>query len=62
LLSCAEVFHLGDKLASDFLDAAELSLNRLELLGGLDGGPVLGVGADVDIELNMAGRVVDSLG
>lgn len=62
MLSCAEVFHLSDKLASDFLDAAELSLNRLELLGGLDGGPVLGVGADVDIELNMAGRVVDSLG
>lgn len=62
MLSGAEVLHLGDKLAGDFLDAAELSLNRLELLGGLDGGPVLGVGADVDIELNMAGRVVDSLG
>lgn len=37
LLSGAEVLHLGDDLAGDLFDAAELSLEGLELLGGLDG-------------------------
>ena len=62
LLSGAKVFHLGNKLAGDLLDTAELSLDRLELLGGLDSGPVLGVGAYVDIELNVTGGAIESLG
>lgn len=28
----------------------------------MDGGPVFGVGADVDVELDVAGGVVDALG
>lgn len=55
LLALAEVLHLADELAAELLDAAELGLDGLELLGGLDGGPVLGVGADVDVELDGAG-------
>lgn len=54
LLACAQVVHLGDDLADDFLDAAEFGFDGLELLAGLDGGPVLCVGADVDVEFDMA--------
>jgi hypothetical protein len=54
LLACAEVVHLGDDLGDGLLDAAEVGLDGLQLLGGLDGGPVLGVGTDVDVELNVA--------
>jgi hypothetical protein len=62
LLSGAEVLHLSNKLAGDLLNTAELSLDRLKLLGGLDSGPVFGVGADIDIELDVTGRAVESLG
>lgn len=62
LLTGAEVLHLGNKLAGDLLDTAELSLNRLELLGGLNSRPILGVGANVDIKLDVTGRAVESLG
>lgn len=34
--------------------APQLHLDGLELLGGLDGGPVLGIGADIDVELDGA--------
>lgn len=60
LLTVAEVFHLVDNLARQLLDAAKVSLDGLELLVGLDGRPVLGVGANVDIELDVTrggGRV-----
>lgn len=44
-----------DDFASKFLDAAQVGLDGLELLVGLDGGPVLGVGANVDVELDVTG-------
>jgi hypothetical protein len=62
LLSGAEVLHLSNKLAGDLLNTAELSLDRLELLGGLDGGPILSIGTNIDIEFNVTGRAVKSLG
>jgi hypothetical protein len=43
-----------DDLGGELLDAAQLGLDGLELLGGLDGGPVLCVGANVDVELDCA--------
>lgn len=58
LLAHAQVVHLLHDLGRELLDAAQLGLDGLELLRGLDGGPVLGVGADVDVELDVAeGRV-----
>lgn len=62
LFSGAEVLHLGHELAGDLFDTAELSFDGLELLSRLDGRPILGVGANVDVELDVAGRVVDSVG
>lgn len=59
VLAELEVFHLAVDLADKLLDAAQLGLDGLELLGGLNGGPVLGVGADIDVELNVAERVRD---
>lgn len=58
LLSRAQVVHLGDNLGNGLLDAAELTLDGLELLGGLDGGPVLGIGTDIDVEFDMTVGVV----
>lgn len=54
LLALAQVVHLADDLGGELLDAAQLGLDGLELLGGLDGGPVLCVGANVDVELDGA--------
>lgn len=54
LLARAQVVHLAHDLANHLLNAAQLGLDGLQLLGGLDGGPVLGVGADVDVELDVA--------
>lgn len=53
LLARAQVLHLVDDLGQHLLDAPQLGLDGLELLVGLDGGPVLGVGANVDVELNV---------
>lgn len=61
LFSGAEVLHLGHELAGDLLDTAELGFDGLELLSRLDGRPILGVGANVNVELDVAGRVVDSV-
>lgn len=55
LLAGAEVLHLLDDLAGELLDAAQVGLDGLELVVGLDGGPVAGVGANLDVELNLAG-------
>lgn len=52
LLAAAQVVHLADNLARQLLDAPQLRFDGLELLGGLDGGPVLGVGANVDVEFD----------
>jgi hypothetical protein len=58
LLALAQVVHLLDNLLEHLLNAAELRLDGLELLCRLDGGPVLGVGANVDVELDGAMVVV----
>lgn len=62
LLSCPEVIHLADNLSRQLLNASQLSLDRLELLGGLDGGPVLGVSANVNVELDGSGGGAGSSG
>lgn len=54
LLSRSEVVHLGDDFGNGLLDATEVGLDWLELLSRLDGGPILGVGANVDVELNVS--------
>lgn len=54
-LARAQVVHLIDNLGQHLLDAAQLCLNGLELLGRLNSGPVLGVGANVDIQLDVTG-------
>jgi len=55
LLPRAEVVHFLDNLGHHLLHAAEFGLYGFELFGGLDGGPVLSVGADVDVEFHVAG-------
>lgn len=55
LFPAPEIFHLGHNLIDRLFDAAKLRLNRLQLLRGRDAGPVFGVGADVDVELDVAG-------
>lgn len=60
LLAGAQVVHLVDDLLDHLLDAAQVRLDGAQLLGGLDGGPVLGVGADVDVQLDVARGVVVS--
>lgn len=62
LLPRPQVVHLAHDLGDHLLHTAQVSLDRLELLGGLDRGPVLCVGTDVDIELDVAARVGDVLG
>lgn len=58
LLAHAQVVHLLDNLAQHLLDAPQLSLDWLELLVGLNRRPVLGIGADIDIQLNVAEAVL----
>jgi hypothetical protein len=62
LLAGSQIIHLGDDLGGQLLDAAQLRLDGLELLFGLDGGPVLGVGANVDVELDVADGAFDVAG
>jgi len=52
LLAQTQVLHLVDDLGHQLLDAAQLRLNRLELFRGLDRRPVLGVRADVHVQLD----------
>lgn len=60
LLARSEVVHLGNDFGDCLLDAAELGLDRLQLLGGLDSGPVFRVGTNVDVELDVSVRVARS--
>lgn len=60
LLPRPQVLHLADNLGHHLLHAAEIRLDGLELLVDLDAGPVAGVGADVDVELDGAVRVGDA--
>jgi hypothetical protein len=55
LLSSPEILHLSHDLIDSLLDSAQLGLDRLQLLRGLNTGPVFGVGANVDIELDVSG-------
>ena len=57
LLATAQIIHFRNDLAHDFLDATEFGFDGLQLLAGLDCGPVFGVGADVNVEFDVAGRV-----
>jgi hypothetical protein len=59
VLARAEIVHLAVDLGDELLDAAQLGLDGLELLGRLDRRPVLCVGADVDVELDVAGWLLD---
>lgn len=62
LLPCPQVVHLADNLLDHLLHAPQVRLDGLELLRCLDRRPVLGVGADVDIELDVPVRVGELLG
>lgn len=55
LLPHPEILHLLHDLINRLLDPSQFRLDGLELLVGLDGGPVARVGADVDVKLDMAG-------
>lgn len=59
LLAGTEVVHLGNHFGHHLFDAAQLRLDRLELLGGLDGRPVLCIGANIDIELDVSAGLLD---
>lgn len=62
LLPRPQVVHLVDDLGHHLLHAAQVRLDRLELLGCLDRRPVLGVCAYVDVQLDVAVGVGDVLG
>ena len=59
LLACPQILHLANDFTDQLLDAAQLGLGGSEFLLRLDGGPVAGVGADVDVEFDGAGGVGD---
>ena len=52
----AEKVHLHHHLLGYFTQPLQLRLDGAQLLAGLDGAPVLGVGADVDVELDCFGE------
>lgn len=58
LLARPQVVHLADDIRDGLLDAPQLRLDRLQLLRRLDRGPILGVGADVDVEFHVSARIV----
>lgn len=61
-LASAQVLHLANHLGRKLLKATQLRLDGLELLGGLDGVPVLGVGTNVNVELDVSGVGVGATG
>jgi hypothetical protein len=60
LLATPQVVHLCYNLANRLLDPPEFGFYRLQLVDGLDGVPVLCVGANVNVEFDVAG--CDGLG
>lgn len=58
LLSASEVVHLGDNFRDCLFDAPQVGLNWLQLLGCLNGRPVLGIGTNIDIELDVSVGVI----
>jgi hypothetical protein len=61
-LAPSQVVQLGDNLRGNLADPLELCFHGLQLLAGLDCVPVLGVGADVDVQLDVAVWVLDRVG
>ena len=55
LFADAQVLHFLHDLVDRLLDPSQLRLDGLQFLGRLDGGPVAGVGANVDVQLDVAG-------
>jgi hypothetical protein len=54
LLPRRQIIHLIHNLGNNLLHAAQVSLDRLEFLLGLNGRPVAGIGADFNIEFYRA--------
>lgn len=54
LLSLSQVFHLSDNLFDVLLDSSQFSVDREELLCGLNSRPISGIGANIDIEFDVA--------
>ena len=52
LLAGSEVIHLGDDVSDHLLETSKICFHRLELLLRLDAGPVTGVGANFNIEID----------
>lgn len=61
-LASSQVIQLGHNLRRNLADPLELCFHGLELLAGLNGVPVFCVGADVDVELDVAVGVLDCVG
>lgn len=57
LFPSPHVLQFSDDFLNHLLDSAEVGFDGLEFLLGLDGGPVSRVGADVDVQFYLAGRV-----
>lgn len=58
LLTRTQVVHLCHDLGNGLFDATQLSFDGLQLLSGLNSGPVLGVGTNINVEFNVAVGVV----
>jgi hypothetical protein len=54
LLACPQIVHLRHNLTNRLLNAPELHFHRLQLLAGRNGIPVLGIGAYVNVKLDVA--------
>jgi len=61
-LTSPQVVQLSNNLGSDLADSLELRFHGLQLLASLNGIPVLCVGADVDVELDVAVGVGNCVG
>ena len=61
-LTSSQVVQLSHNLGSNLADSLELRFHGLQLLAGLDGIPVFCVGANVDVELDVAVGVGDCVG
>ena len=54
LLPHPQVFHLIHNLIDSLLNPPQLGLDGFQLLRSLDGRPISRVGADIDVQLDMA--------
>ena len=53
LLTGTQIVHLSHNIGNHLFDAAEVGLDGLELLLGLNAGPIAGIGANFNIELDI---------